>query len=127
MNPISTNNNTNSNYYQGTSNDKQEIFEKLTEHYELTNPDEIYDFIKLDIDLLNELDQILPLLNKYFPTKKFYLKFVPDYEFEDLDQLVVYICTDNENFEEDWKILNELNSQLWLKIDVDVCGKDEIF
>ena len=119
MNPVSTN--------DVNSTSKQVIFDKLTKHYELLNPDEIYDFIKLDIDLLNELDQVLPLLNKYFPTKKFYLEFAPDYEFEDLNQLVVFVCTDDEHFEEDWKILNELNSQLWLKIAVDVCGKDYVF
>ena len=54
MNPVSTN--------DVNSTSKQVIFDKLTKHYELLNPDEIYDFIKLDIDLLNELDQVLPLL-----------------------------------------------------------------
>ena len=122
MNPVSTNDNT---YYQGTS--KQEIFDKLTKDYELVNPDEIYDFIKLNNHLLNELDQVLPLLNKYFPNRKFYLEFTPDYEFKDLDQLIVFVCTDDERFEEDWKIISKLDSELRLDIDVDVCGKDYIF
>ena len=123
MNPVSTND-INSTYYQGTS--KQEIFDKLTKDYELVNPDEIYDFIKLNNNLLNELDQVLPILNNYFPNRKFYLEFAPDYEFEDLNLLIVFVCTDDEHFEEDWKIISKLDSELHLSIVVDVCGKDYI-
>ena len=95
-------------------------FKELSKHYELINPDEIYEFVKLNNNLLNELYQVLPLLNKYFSSKKFQLKFVPDYEFEELNQLVVYICSDDDNFEDDWEIVNELDAKLRLNIALDV-------
>lgn len=87
-------------------------FEDLSKNYDLINRDEIYEFIKLNIDSLNELNQILPLLNKYFPSEKFLLKFVPDYEFEELNQLVVYICGDISNFDVKWDLLNKLNDEI---------------
>ena len=137
---IKLNNYLNSKYYQTISQSNnadiatinnietsKSNFKELSKHYELLNPDEIYEFIKLNNNLLNELYQVLPLLNKYFPSKRFQLKFVPDYEFEELNQLVVYICSDEDNFEDDWKIINELDAKLRSNIAVDVMVNDDIF
>lgn len=87
-------------------------FDELSENYDLINPKKIYEFIKLNNDLLNALYQILPLLKKYFPSEKFLLKFVPDYEFEELNQLVIYICTNEDNFDNNWNLLNKLNDEI---------------
>ena len=137
---IKLNNYLNSKYYQTISQSNnadiatinnietfKSNFKELSKHYELINPDEIYEFIKLNNNLLNELYLVLPLLNKYFPSKRFQLKFVPDYEFEELNQLVVYICSDEDNFEDDWKIINELDAKLRSNIAVDVMVNDDIF
>ena len=75
---IKLNNYLNSKYYQSISQSNnadivtidnietsKSNFRELSKHYELINPDEIYEFIKLNNNLLNKLYQVLPLLNKY--------------------------------------------------------------
>ena len=95
----------------------------LSEHYTLYNKDEIYKFLKSHPNLVEALYQILDPISKYFKHDKLILEFVPDYEFEELNQIVVYICADENSFDKNWDLLSKLKKEIY-KLDMDLFVSD---
>lgn len=88
-------------------------FNKLSNEFNLINPKEIYDFILLHDDLFDYLDQIKLFLQKYFHDNDYCLEFSFDPEFKSLNQLVVYINSNDASFEEDWLLLKKVNHDIY--------------
>ena len=86
----------------------QSSFSKLKLH----NSDEIYNFVAQNKILLDNYNDIIKLIGKYFPNSSYSLEFDPDSEFDDLDQLIVYVHVDEEDFENEWEKLKELNEEI---------------
>lgn len=79
----------------------------LADEYNLINPLNIYKFILENNDLIELIQKIKPLLNKIFPNCTYSLEFVPDPEFESLNQLVIYVHS-TSSFDKDWNLLKQL-------------------
>lgn len=79
----------------------------LADEYNLINPLDIYKFILENNDLIELIQKIKPLLNKIFPNCTYSLEFVPDPEFESLNQLVIYVHS-TSSFNKDWNLLKQL-------------------
>lgn len=79
----------------------------LADEYNLINPLDIYKFILENNDLIELIQKIKPLLNKIFPNCTYSLEFVPDPEFESLNQLVIYVHS-TSSFDKDWNLLKQL-------------------
>lgn len=92
--------------------------DNLSKYYTLYNEEEIYKFLKSHPNLVEALYQILDPISKYFKHDKLILEFVPDYEFEELNQVVVYICADENSFDKNWDLLNKLEDEI-RNLDID--------
>lgn len=79
----------------------------LADEYNLINPIDIYKFILENNDLIELIQKIKPLLNKFFPNCTYSLEFVPDPEFESLNQLVIYVHS-TSSFDKGWNLLKQL-------------------
>lgn len=80
------------------------------EGFNLINSFEIVEFIYKHIQLLNLIDKLIHLLNKYYPNHLYCLKFIKDPEFANLDHLMCYIKVND--FDNEWNILKKLNKEL---------------
>ncbi len=87
-------------------------FQDLIAKFKTLNHDEIYEFIAENDLFLDLYDDIVPLIEKYFPKCSCSLEFHADPEFDNLNQLVIYVHSNDEDFEKDWKKLEELNEDI---------------
>lgn len=87
-------------------------FNSLYDEFNLINPKEIYKFILNNDDLFEYLDNVVKLIHKFFPNKKYCLEFSLDPEIYDLSQLIIYINTNDISFDGDWELLRQLNKEI---------------
>lgn len=80
--------------------------------FNLINPIYIFKFVRDNIDLIELIKKVNTLLKYYFPNHDYCLEFVPDPEFDSLNQLVVYIKVDESSFDEEWDLLKKLNKNI---------------
>ena len=87
-------------------------FDELSNDFNLINPDNIQKFILLHYALFDYLDEIKKLLNVYFKNKTYCLEFFIDPEDSLLNQLIIYIDSDDSSFDEDWELLRMVNKKI---------------
>jgi hypothetical protein len=90
-----------------------EDFEKLSDDYEIHNPQEIKEFIGNNDELIPYIDKITPIINSHFPNYQKCLTFCQDPEFEELNDITIYINCSESEFDAEWKKLDELEKELF--------------
>lgn len=98
------------------STNKNEIlfdgYDNLEKHYRFYNKEEIIAFLEKYPYLVYDLYSIIPLIRKYFKSNGLSIKFVPDYEYEELDHLVIFIEVNNDFFKDNWKLLCKYEDEM---------------
>lgn len=87
-------------------------FNELCEEFNLINPRDIHNFILLNDDLFEYLDKITFLLHTFFKDREYYLEFSLDPEIQALSQLILYVKCDESSFDDDWKMMRNLNKEI---------------
>lgn len=103
------------NVYQDVSGirDLEEDIQNLSQYYEIHKVHEVNDFIKKNVELIPYINRITPLINNHFPCYKKCLTFSQDPEFDELDDITIYINSLKSEFEADWRKLDELERELF--------------
>ena len=86
---------------------------EITENYEIHNCELVMDFLKRNIGLLEYINAITPLINNHFPDYGKCMTFSQDPEFDELDDITIYISTFKSSFEDDWRKLDELEREIF--------------
>lgn len=94
----------------------ENTFSKLETH----NSKEIYEFLVKNQFLLDYYNELMELMKKYFPKSSYSLEFHCDSEFDNLNQLVMYVHLKDEDFEDEWDKLKELNDEIRMTLGNDV-------
>lgn len=89
-------------------NNFDEEIEKLSKNYTIHRKEEVKEFIKIHPELIPYINKITPIINCYFPNYKKCITFFEDYEFEELNDISIYINSTEKTFEKDCKIFDEL-------------------
>lgn len=87
-------------------------FKNISKEYNIINIEEVIRFVLVNDDLIELIQKVTPLLKQYFPEHKYCLKFVPDPEFKNLNQLVAYIEIEDNDFDKEWDIMQELEKSI---------------
>ena len=101
-----------------THNFNQIIFNKnssdfnVLNGYDLINTEDILKFILKHDGLIELLNKVNPLIKKYFSNYNHSMEFIQDPEFESLNQLLIYVSNDDSNFDNDWKLLGQLKTEI---------------
>ena len=70
-------------------------FNKLSNYYDIEEPDKLKNFMKKHENTLDFIHEITPLMNEYFPNYDKVIEFNEDPEFKDLNSIMIYIkCSD---------------------------------
>ncbi|MBQ9161528.1 MAG: hypothetical protein IJ122_09480 [Methanobrevibacter sp.] len=93
-------------------NNLDEEIEELSKHYEIHNIHQVKDFIRKNEDLVEYIKSITPIIDKHFPDNKKCLTFCEDSEFEELDDITIFISCFKADFDRDWKQLDVLEKEL---------------
>ena len=103
------------NVYQNASGrmDLEEDIERLAEDYEVHKPRKVKDFIEKNAELIAYINRITPIINNHFPNYRKCLTFCPDPEYDELDDITIYINSLRSEFDADWKKLDELERELF--------------
>lgn len=99
------------NNYTGLNIEKNsdDEFDKLLKNYEIRDSEKVKNFIGNNEDILDYIDEITPLINRYFPNNRKFIEFCEDPEFSDLDFVMIYIeCS---IYEKDKKILAKFKNE----------------
>ena len=89
-----------------------EYFDRLKDAYEIHRLHEVKGFVKKNGELLGYINRITPIINNYFPRYEKCLTFCQDPEFEELDDITIYIKSIKSEFDNDWKKLDQLEKEL---------------
>lgn len=82
-------------------------------NFNLINPKEIIDFIHSNNGLLELIEKVFPLLKYYFPTYSYSLLYAPDPEIMDIEDLMLFINSEEEeDYEENRNKLRELMKEI---------------
>jgi len=100
-------------YYSGTVSNLDLKFQVLSKSFEIHKPNELKEFIKDNIELIEYLNCLIPLINNHFPNYKKCLTFCQDPEFYELDDVTIYINSFKSNFNDDWKKLDKLEKEIF--------------
>lgn len=87
--------------------------EDLSKNYEIHKPQEVKEFFEDYDELVQYISSITPLIDKHFPDYMKCLTFCQDPEFEELDDITIYIHSFKSQFDTDWKKLDELEKELF--------------
>ena len=93
--------------------DLEEDIEKLSHNYEIHKPHKVKDFIKRNAELVPYINRITPIIDNHFPSYKKCLTYCQDPEFEELDDITIYINSFRSEFDDYWKKLDELEKELF--------------
>ena len=97
-------------------NDQEILFDdfnNLGNYYELSNKEEIFDFLDEHPYLVFDLYNAYPFIRKYFESNELSLEFVPDPEIKELNSICIYISVDENSFDENYKVLDELENEMF--------------
>lgn len=100
-------------YYSGTASNLALKFDDLSKSFEIHKADELKGFIKNNVGLIEYINCLIPLINNHFPNSKKCLTFSQDPEFDELDDVTIYIHTFKSDFDDDWKKLDELEKEIF--------------
>ena len=95
-----------------------DALEKLSKKYNMKNRNEVEKFLKNHSELIQYIQKITPLIHDYFPNYQKCLVFRPDPEFDDLDDVAIYILGKNSSFKEEREKLENLNKDILYITDV---------
>ncbi|WP_305514436.1 hypothetical protein [Methanobrevibacter sp. V14] len=87
-------------------------FNELSNNFNLINPKEIHEFILLHDDLFDYLNELKNLLQLSFKNNDFCIEFSIDPEDSLLNQLVIYINSNDSSFDSDWELLRKVNKKI---------------
>ncbi len=88
-------------------------FNELSKNYKIHNKSNVKLFIKKHENILPFIQELTPLLNKYFPKYEKIIEFCKDPEFSDLDFIMIYI--DCDSYETDYeKLVKFKNETLYM-------------
>lgn len=90
-----------------------ENIEDLSKYYEIRKPREVKEFIKVNNKIIRYIYSITPLIDSHFPGYKKCLTFCKDPEFDELDDITIYINCLKSQFDAEWKKLDELEKELF--------------
>lgn len=85
---------------------------KLSKHYNVERKEKILNFIEDKPELVGYLDKITHITNKYFPKHFKTITFCEDPEFEELNDISIYIHTTESQYSNDWKKYDELETEI---------------
>ena len=86
-------------------------FNRLYSYYEISNPEEIYDFCMIHKGLIEGLITVKSIIEKYFPDFDCALEFFKDPE-EPLDQILIHVKTGEKEFNpKTFQKLNDINME----------------
>lgn len=93
--------------------DFNDEIEKLSKNYDIHKTQQIKDFIIKNTELICYIDTITPIINNHFPDYKKCITFCKDPEFDELDDITIYINSVKDEFDNDWKKLDKLEKELF--------------
>jgi hypothetical protein len=94
-----------------------EKIEKLSESYNIEKRQKVKEFVNNNPKLIQYLDKITPIINNYFPHNLKTLTFCEDPEFEELNDITIYIHTTESEYPADWKKYDELETEILTRND----------
>ena len=87
--------------------------ERLSKNFEIHKLIELKNFLQKNAGLIQYIDRITPIINSHFPDYKKCITFCQDPEFEELDDITIYINSLKTEFDKDWKQLDKLERELF--------------
>lgn len=89
-------------------------FRSLLDYYDVSSRNKLYGFLIKNEDMFVLLEDIKPILEKFFLNKKFVIKIIEDPEINNDIRLVVYIQLNysEEDLDEVLNKLNRINSKI---------------
>lgn len=107
---IYTHNNINYNLTESLRNN----FKSLLNYFSVLSPKKLCGFLKENENMFIVLEEIKPILEKYFPHKSYLIKIIEDPEFNNDTKLIVYIKLDysKEDLDEVLNKLNKVNAEI---------------
>ena len=100
-------------HVNGSDRNSSADMDVFSKNYEIHNPNELNEFIKNNVQLIQYITAITPIINNHFPNYKKCITFCKDPEFEELDDVTIYINSFQSDFDNDWKKLDELEKELF--------------
>ena len=97
----------------GTAGNSDAEIYALSKNYQIHKPPELKEFIKDNAQLIQYINAITPLINNQFPNYKKCITFCKDPEFDELEDVTIYINSFKEDFDRGWKKLDELEKELF--------------
>lgn len=94
------------------SDNINEKIEKLSESYNIEKRQKVEEFMNDNPELIQYLDKITPIINNYFPHNLKTLTFCEDPEFEELNDITIYIHTTESQYPADLKKYDELETEV---------------
>lgn len=92
--------------------DFDDEFERLSKNYKIHRIDQVKKFIKKNSELIGYINTITPIIEEYFPKNLKCITFCQDYEFEELNDITIYIHSSDDTFDEDCKKFDELEIEI---------------
>lgn len=80
--------------------------------FKLINPKEITNFIHRNNGLLELIEKVYPLLKYYFPNNSYSLLYSPDPEIVSIEDLMLFINSDERDYEYNRNKLYELEREI---------------
>lgn len=87
-------------------------FDKLSKDYKIHKKHEVKEFIRNNPELIDYIQEITPLIDKFFPKYLKCITFCQDYEFEELNDITIYINSTDETFEQDSEKFDDLETEI---------------
>ena len=84
----------------------------ILDNFKLINQEEIINFINRNNGLLELLEKVYPLVKSYFPDYFYSLSYATDPEIKDLEDLMLCIHGDENEFKNNRKKLHELEREI---------------
>jgi len=98
--------------------------QQLERLYQLRNPEEVWHFLEMHQYLVPLLVEAHDYIKKYFPTADRVLRYAPDPEIVNEEQLILYIAT-NQDVDEAHEVMEQFDHDWWSKAgdqaDDDLC------
>lgn len=87
--------------------------EKLSKIYGIHKTQQIKDFLIDNVELIPYIDTIAPIIDNHFPNCKKCMTFCKDPEFDELDDITIFLGSLKDEFDNDWKKLDKLEKELF--------------
>jgi hypothetical protein len=89
-----------------------EKIEMLFNGYTVHRKGEVTAYIKEHPEIIPYIEKITPIISSHFPDRKKCMTFCEDYEFEEPNDITIYIPSSETRFESDWKKFKEMEIEI---------------